>query len=355
MPSIAARRPLFLENRWLRGRYNRLPGMDLSQSGICRHHLYGCRGIRGSQCAIQRNPEINVKTDMRGCLLAFKSAPVGTIGSPVRFAACGATMRPSPKGKNPTSNSVLQSGGKPSEEDSAAPSLQSVESQAQLRDAARESSMLLQRGETLTLYRLVPIAAVKDHNWDLAPSYGEVLVAARTSGDARVVAAAFEVNYIRDNSMPGESIAAMGASTFRNEKLYTVIEIDRHRINLDRGVVALLSADLLANNALRSGFAMRAHIDRSRNPSALQRWDNEAAHKGPSKIERSCMYRLLGFSESRSHPSFPAGCHIIVLADALHSRRENLDSPWLQSNNHWRMGLASITTRLRCRCPHPSL
>ncbi|NEI72934.1 hypothetical protein GR212_25560 [Rhizobium lusitanum] len=178
------------------------------------------------------------------------------------------------------SNSVLQSGGKPSEEDSAAPSVQSVESQAQLRDAARESSILLQRGETLTLYRLVPIAAVNDHNWDLAPSYGEVLVAARTTGDARVVAAAFEVNYIRDNSMPGESIAAMGASAFRNEKLYTVIEIDRHRIDLARGVVALLSADLLADDALRTDFAMRAHIDRPRDPSALQRWDNEGGAQG---------------------------------------------------------------------------
>lgn len=178
------------------------------------------------------------------------------------------------------SDSVLQSGGKPSGKDHAIPSGQSVESQAQLRDAATESSILMRRGETLGLYRLVPIAAVNDPNWDIAPSHGELLVAARTTGDARVVAAAFEVNYMKDNSMPGESIAAMGASAFRNEKLYTVIEIDRHRIDLDRGVVEISSVEPLAAEALRADFYMRARIDRFPDPTALQRWDNEGGARG---------------------------------------------------------------------------
>ena len=64
---------------------------------------------------------------------------------------------------------------------------QSVESQAQMEDAAREHGHAT-GDEELNVYRLVPIAAATDTNWQNAPSQGEVIVAARTAGDARIVA-----------------------------------------------------------------------------------------------------------------------------------------------------------------------
>ncbi|MBM7046605.1 MULTISPECIES: hypothetical protein [Rhizobium] len=152
---------------------------------------------------------------------------------------------------------------------------QSVEAQAQLRDAAKESSTYVGRGETLGVYQLVPIAAFNDPNWDIAPSRGKMLVAARTTGDARVVAAAFEVNFMKIKSTPGESVATMGASAFRNEKLYTVIEIDRNRGDLDRGVMEISDTGMTASQALRADFDARPHDGRSFGAGSLARWDNE--------------------------------------------------------------------------------
>lgn len=152
---------------------------------------------------------------------------------------------------------------------------QSVEAQAQLRDAAKESSTFVGRDETLGVYELVPIAAVNDPNWDIAPSCGRMLVAARTTGDARVVAAAFEGNFMKIKSTPGESVATMGASAFRNEKLYTVIEIDRNRRDLDRGVMEVSDTGVIASEALRADFDARPRDGRSFGARSLARWDNE--------------------------------------------------------------------------------
>jgi hypothetical protein len=151
----------------------------------------------------------------------------------------------------------------------------SVERQAQLRDAARESSASLGHNETLGVYRLVPIAALNDHNWDLAPSWGNALVAARTTGDARVVAAAFECNFMKIKSASGESIATMGASAFRNEKLYTVIEIDRNCRDLDRGLIGISETGTIASAALRADFDARTQDSWSPSAGSLARWDNE--------------------------------------------------------------------------------
>ncbi len=151
----------------------------------------------------------------------------------------------------------------------------SVEAQAQLRDAAKESSTFVGRDETLGVYELVPIAASNDPNWDIAPSCGRMLVAARTTGDARVVAAAFEGNFIKIKSTPGESVAAMGASAFRNEKLYTVTQIDRGRRDLLRGVMEVFDAGMTATEALRADFDARPYDDRSFGGRSLARWDNE--------------------------------------------------------------------------------
>lgn len=112
---------------------------------------------------------------------------------------------------------------------------QSIESQAQIQDAARERDT--GGDEALNVYRLVPIAAPTDTNWQNAPSQGEVIVAARTAGDARIVAASRELDFMEIDSAPAEDVTTINASAFRNEKLYTVIEIEHGRSDLQRGVL----------------------------------------------------------------------------------------------------------------------
>jgi hypothetical protein len=111
----------------------------------------------------------------------------------------------------------------------------SAESQAQMQDAAGTGSSSV--GEVLNIYRLVPLAAPDDPNWDNAPGYGEVVVAARTTGDARIVAASRELDFMEIDAAPAEGVITTHASAFRNEKLYTVIEIDRGRSDLRRGLL----------------------------------------------------------------------------------------------------------------------
>ncbi|PZM14919.1 hypothetical protein [Rhizobium tubonense] len=114
----------------------------------------------------------------------------------------------------------------------------SVESKAQIADAARESSTEVGVGETLNIYRLVPIAAANDPRWDNSPTQGEVVVAARTSGDARIVASAKELDFMEVDAAPADDVTTRNASAFRSEKLYTVIEVDRGRRDVQRGVLA---------------------------------------------------------------------------------------------------------------------
>lgn len=78
--------------------------------------------------------------------------------------------------------------------------------------------------EQLKLYRLVPLAGASDTNWDLAPNQGEVVVRARSSGDARVVAAAAELDYLEIDALPADGNSTTSSSAFRNEKLYTVVD-----------------------------------------------------------------------------------------------------------------------------------
>ncbi len=91
--------------------------------------------------------------------------------------------------------------------------------------------------EPLKLYRLVPVAADDDPNWLDAKSHGAVLVAARTAGDARIVAAEREVDFMDIDAAPAEDKTTRMASVFRNEKLYTVIEVNNGKEYRQRGVV----------------------------------------------------------------------------------------------------------------------
>lgn len=111
---------------------------------------------------------------------------------------------------------------------------QSVERRAQILDSSTTTGT---ETELLNIYRLVPLAEANDPRWDNSPYQGEVVVAARTTGDARIVAAERELDFMEIDSAPAEGVTTINASAFRSEKLYTVIEVDHARRDLRRGVI----------------------------------------------------------------------------------------------------------------------
>ncbi|WEX77503.1 hypothetical protein PYH37_002304 [Sinorhizobium numidicum] len=78
--------------------------------------------------------------------------------------------------------------------------------------------------EELKIYRLSPLAAPDDPNWQNATYQGEVTVVARSPGDARIVASQAELDFLEIDAKPAEGVTTDMASAFRNEKLYTVTE-----------------------------------------------------------------------------------------------------------------------------------
>jgi hypothetical protein len=133
------------------------------------------------------------------------------------------------------SNVVRTGGEDPNNATSETTFGRSVESQAQIRDAERVAAP--SAGERLNVYRLIPLAAADDPNWQNAPSQGEVIVAARTPGDARVVASARELDFTEIDAAPAEDVSTTNASAFRSDKLYSVVEIEHDRAGLTRGVL----------------------------------------------------------------------------------------------------------------------
>lgn len=114
---------------------------------------------------------------------------------------------------------------------------QPVELAARQEDAAVTASGAPAHAEPLNVYRLEPIAEADDPRWDNSPFQGTVVVAARTAGDARIVASGRELDYMEIDAKPADDVTTTTASAFRSEKLYTVIEIDRDRSDLRRGVL----------------------------------------------------------------------------------------------------------------------
>ncbi|WP_246084994.1 hypothetical protein [Rhizobium glycinendophyticum] len=113
-----------------------------------------------------------------------------------------------------------------------------VEMEARQRDSAALGGNAASRPkEILNVYRLVPIAEADDPRWGNSPFQGVVVVAARSTGDARVVAASRELDYMDIDAKPAEDVTTNIASAFRSDKLYTVIEVDRDRADLIRGVL----------------------------------------------------------------------------------------------------------------------
>jgi hypothetical protein len=113
----------------------------------------------------------------------------------------------------------------------------SLESQTQIEDAAGRSSPKAGEGEKLHLYRLIPTAPREDPRWANSPCQGEIIVAARTTGDARLVATGRELDFMEIDSAPADDVTTINASAFRDDKLYTVVEIETDRTDLRRGVV----------------------------------------------------------------------------------------------------------------------
>lgn len=91
--------------------------------------------------------------------------------------------------------------------------------------------------EELRIYRLSPLAALDDPNWQNATYQGEVIVAARSSGDARIVAAEAELDFLEIDAKPAEGVTTEMASAFRSDTLYSVIEEGPAPVGLKRGVV----------------------------------------------------------------------------------------------------------------------
>jgi hypothetical protein len=87
--------------------------------------------------------------------------------------------------------------------------------------------------EQLKIYRLVPAAASDDPAWQNSPSHGEIMVRARTAGDARLVASEAELDFTEIDASPSEGNSTKDSSAFRSDKLYTVIEDTSGRFGAD--------------------------------------------------------------------------------------------------------------------------
>ncbi|WP_209600911.1 hypothetical protein [Sinorhizobium kostiense] len=91
--------------------------------------------------------------------------------------------------------------------------------------------------EVLKVYRLTPLAEPDDPNWQNASYQGEVMVIARSSGDARVVASEAELDFMEIDAKPAEGVTTEMASAFRSDKLYSVIEEGPAPTGAERGVI----------------------------------------------------------------------------------------------------------------------
>lgn len=92
-------------------------------------------------------------------------------------------------------------------------------------------------GQNLRLYRLIPTAANDDPNWLGATTHDELVVCAVSAGDARVVAADRELDFLEIDAAPAEDVTTVNASMYRNEKLYSVVDDGPAPAGIERGVV----------------------------------------------------------------------------------------------------------------------
>jgi hypothetical protein len=90
------------------------------------------------------------------------------------------------------------------------------------------------------IFRLEPAAETSDLNWDRAPNHGAVIVRADSPADARIVASQAEADFLEHSTKPGDRVSIRFASTFLNDKLYSVVEDESgtYPVEGDRAVLA---------------------------------------------------------------------------------------------------------------------
>jgi len=96
------------------------------------------------------------------------------------------------------------------------------------------------------IFKLKPAAAPWDSNWDRAPNHGEVVVRALSPADARIVASEAELDFLETDTRPGDGVSTRFASAFRDDKLYTVIEMEDSSFS-QCGPRAVLSGEINAS------------------------------------------------------------------------------------------------------------
>lgn len=93
--------------------------------------------------------------------------------------------------------------------------------------------------DTLSTYILTPAAQPDDPRWGNSPSYGRVVVRARSTGDARLVASEAEPDFLNSQARPGHGVTTIHASAFRDKVLYHVTkDSDETHKGAPRGVVS---------------------------------------------------------------------------------------------------------------------
>lgn len=92
-------------------------------------------------------------------------------------------------------------------------------------------------GQNLRIYRLIPTAANDDPNRLDATTHDELVVCAVSAGDARIVAADRELNFLEIDAAPAEDVTTVNASMSRNEKLYSVVDDGPAIAGIERGII----------------------------------------------------------------------------------------------------------------------
>lgn len=113
---------------------------------------------------------------------------------------------------------------------------------------------MLNAGESLKLFRLVPVAAPNDSNWDVAENMGEVVVRAFSPADARVVAAQAELDFTEINSMPAEETRPAMQAPSATSGFMPCESKSRPSISGRKGRAALSKARSLLRQSSRRRF-----------------------------------------------------------------------------------------------------
>ena len=86
---------------------------------------------------------------------------------------------------------------------------------------------------SLRLFRLTPSASLSDPRWLDQQIPGEIIVRAHSPADARIVASQAEIDFPDINAKPSHGIGTRFASCFRDEKLYSVEEMQSDALSSD--------------------------------------------------------------------------------------------------------------------------